>query len=517
VNGTQSHFDSLGLVEGVAFDFKSDEQRRVVLETLANRDQVYAIRGRAGAGKTTSLQEVLKGLEAAGRNVTYLAPTASAVQVLKQDGFLHATTVSDFLYNQANQKPLRNAVLIVDEAGLQSNKQGVEILKIAQHNRARVLFVGDTRQHSAVEAGDFLRVLETHSKLHTSELKDIRRQLVAEYNAAIRTMASGRTKTGMEQLDAMGWVHEAKGHYIDRAAAAWVGLSAEAGRMDDCLAVTPTWAENHRLTQGIRAQLRERGVLKDGAMLTVHDPLEWTTQQKAKAANFSPGMIVQFHADAGKARRGQSFVVEFVKSGRLFFEGQSAPIDPARCPSRFSVYQARDIEVSSGDRILIRRNDRASGLVNGELVTVRKIQKDGTIETQEGKTLPPTFRTFCHGYVVTSHKSQGRTHDKVIVAAEQLNAKAAYVACSRGRSQCVVYTPDKAAMLSTLDRSGNRKAAFDVLNSVSARLGSWFHGRTETIRQAMIHAAHDRAFGRSPMPTPAIEPSPPGLANQHQL
>jgi hypothetical protein len=44
VNGTQDHFDSLGKVEHVPFDFKSDEQRRVVLDTLANRDQVYAIR-----------------------------------------------------------------------------------------------------------------------------------------------------------------------------------------------------------------------------------------------------------------------------------------------------------------------------------------------------------------------------------------------------------------------------------------------------------------------------------------
>ena len=93
--------------------------------------------------------------------------------------------------------------------------------------------------------------------------------------------------------------------------------SPEYGRTDDCLVVTPTWAENHRLTQAIRNQLKDRRLLKDGTSLTVHDPLEWTTQQKAKAANFSPGMIVQFHADAGKTRRGQSFVVESVKDGRL--------------------------------------------------------------------------------------------------------------------------------------------------------------------------------------------------------
>ncbi len=82
------------------FDFKSEEQRSAVLETLQNTDRVYAIRGCAGAGKTTCLQEIQKGFEAVGRNAYYLAPTAAAVEVLRRDGFRQATTVHDFLANQ---------------------------------------------------------------------------------------------------------------------------------------------------------------------------------------------------------------------------------------------------------------------------------------------------------------------------------------------------------------------------------------------------------------------------------
>jgi hypothetical protein len=125
VNRTQGHCDPLGRVTAADFDFGSDEQRKVVLETLASRDQVCAIRGRAGAGKTTSLQEIIrKGLEAAGREVYYLAPTASAAQVLKKDGFSRATTVSDFLCNRVPNTSIGNAVLVVDEAGLQSTPMG---------------------------------------------------------------------------------------------------------------------------------------------------------------------------------------------------------------------------------------------------------------------------------------------------------------------------------------------------------------------------------------------------------
>ena len=97
-----------------------------VLETLQTTDRVYAIRGCAGAGKTTCLQEIQKGLEAAGRKAYYLAPTAAAVEVLRRDGFTEATTVHDFLTNQVKSDPeqIRQSVIIIDESSLQSTKLG---------------------------------------------------------------------------------------------------------------------------------------------------------------------------------------------------------------------------------------------------------------------------------------------------------------------------------------------------------------------------------------------------------
>lgn len=461
VNRTQGHCDPLGKVAGVDFAFRSDEQRKVVLETLANRDQVYAIRGRAGAGKTTSLQEIRKGLEAAGREVYYLAPTASAAQVLQKDGFPRATTVSDFLGNQVQTAKASNAVLVVDEAGLLSTKLGKEVLNAAEKNHCRLLLVGDTHQHSSVEAGDFLRILETHSKLHTSELKDIRRQLQQEYNVAIRTLASGQAAEGMQQLDALGWVHEGKSRYIDQAAQAYLDATEGGTQLDRCIAVCPTWQENRRFTVAIRQALRERGVLAEGRQLMVRDSLEWTVQQKATASSYQPGMVVTFNSRAGSIARGQSCVVDRVEADRLYFRGCDSSIDPARYAPKLTVSLSHEIELAIGDKILIRHNNRDSGLVNGQVLTVKQLHSDGTIDTEEGKTIAPSFRHFTHGYVVTSHRSQGRTHDQVVVAAEKLDAKAAYVACSRGRWQCSVHTPDKEFLMTALARSGDRPAALD--------------------------------------------------------
>lgn len=498
VNQTQNSCTSLGRTEGIAFDFKSEEQANVVLETLRNTDQVYAIRGCAGAGKTTSLSEIRKGLQAAGRQAFYLAPTASAVKVLQRDGFGRATTVDDFLINQNKIKELRNCVIIIDESSLQSSQMGAAILKSAQKNNSRVLFVGDIHQHVSIEAGDFLRILEQHSNLNRSELKDIRRQRVDEYNAAIRTMAKGEALAGMLQLDSMGWVKEAKGQYIQEATKAYFDVTRNGTALDRCIAISPTWEENHRFTDAIRDELKHRKLLDSGSVVTTHDQLDWTDEQKRNAANYRPGMLITFNSRVGTLERGQTLSVARIQSGQVWLQGYNHSIDVGRCSKKIAVSLTRTIEICPGDKILIRRNDRKAGLVNGQVFTVQGLFADGSIGTREGPRVPAGFRHFCHGYVVTSHKAQGRTNEHVVIAAQQLDSKAAYVACSRGRQEATIFTPEKEHLFSYLKHSSDRPAAMDVINST--RSAFWKMNEQRSWRQArrsLFRGSPDLSFSRT--------------------
>ncbi len=131
----------------------------------------------------------------------------------------------------------------------------------------------------------------------------------------------------------------------------------------------------------------------------------------------------------------------------------------------FDVARLRHIEVARGDKVLIRTNDKRLGLINGQVLTVAGIAPDGALTTKEGMSVPAEFRQWCHGYVVTSHKAQGRTANHVVVAAERLTTKRAYVACSRGRRSCMIHTPDKARLMERLPE-GDRRAALDVLSKI---------------------------------------------------
>ena len=122
-------------------------------------------------------------------------------------------------------------------------------------------------------------------------------------------------------------------------------------------------------------------------------------------------------------------------------------------------------------------------MINGQVLTISGIALDGALQTKEGLRFPADFRQCCHPCVVTSHKAQGWRADHVVVAAQRLTSKGAYVACSRGRQSCAIHTPDKARLMERLPE-GNRRAVLDVLSkSQSAKASrSQPHHGVETAR-----------------------------------
>src|SRR5690606_33115383 len=91
-----------------------------------------------------------------------LAPTTRAREAMVASGFTAADTVQRFLVSEAMQKHAAGRVILVDEAGLLSTRQLHELTKIAYDVHARVLLVGDTKQHYSVQRGDALRNVIKH-------------------------------------------------------------------------------------------------------------------------------------------------------------------------------------------------------------------------------------------------------------------------------------------------------------------------------------------------------------------
>lgn len=434
----------------------SPSQSAATQGLLECQNRIASLRGAAGVGKTFVLREVDKHLRDAGREVAHCAPTASAADTLRKDGLTGATTLAAFLGNADKNTMPAGSVVIVDESGLASHRDGSAILRLALQRDWRVVFTGDVRQHTSVDAGDFLRLLETHAGIHRVELTEIRRQTDYAYREAIRQMSAGAASVGLSRLDELGWLKEGGPDYLQNAATEYAEAIRGGGDKSRVICVAPTWAENHALTEVIRGKLKERDDLGAGKLIRTLDPLSWTTEEKRDASRYRPGLVVVYECNSGFFRKGEMATV--VSSDESVVTVHSWRGGNRKLPlsrGNFDVCATRDIEVARGDRLLLRANDKEQGLINGKVVTVKSVQHH-VIHTEDGLEIDSSrYARFTHGYVATSHKSQGMTADRVIVAAGRLDAKAAYVACSRGRSLCTVHTPDKVALLGSLP-SGDR-------------------------------------------------------------
>jgi ATP-dependent exoDNAse (exonuclease V) alpha subunit len=440
-----------------------NEQQRAVHQILNSRDFAVNLRGAAGTGKTAALTEIARGLREAGVEVLAVAPTRGAVEELQKVGFRDAMTISRLLDDQKAQAALHGRVLVVDEAGMVSGRQMEGLLKLAQHEDARILFSGDTRQLQSVEASDALRILEQESKMKSVSLTAVQRQTQAQYRDAIQTLRHS-PEQGLEKLEQLGAVREVP--YLERAqavASAYRALTSDSSRT--VLVVAGTHEEIGKITEAIREDMKQRGELDRGIVSERYVPLQWTEAQKKDLVNYKSGQVLLFHRSSHGIEKHEALTVERTeKSGIVARDqhGMERTVSPSQARS-FSVHERQQIEVAPGDRLLLtgNRNDPSFRATNGELVKVCDVD-GGRVHLEDGRTLPANYHEFDHGYAVTAHRSQGKTVDAVILCADAMKRELFYVGASRGRQEIVVVTSDREQLRDLLGISTARPSATEL-------------------------------------------------------
>ena len=475
-------------------EWLGDDQRGAVRHVLGSRERVIVVRGAAGVGKTSLMQEAAEGIREGGRELFVFAPTAGASRgVLRREGFDTADTVARLLADGALQDRIRGQVIWIDEAGLLGSKTMARVFDLAGRVDARVGLSGDRRQHKAVERGSPLRLLEEEAGIVPAQVRDIRRQK-GFYKEAIKLLSEGRGEEGFDRLDGLGWIQEIGEGDRDKRLAADYIEAVKAG--DSALVVSPTHLEKDRITGEIRRALREEGRLDGGGReVVVLASRQLTDAQKEDSTQYWPGDVIQFHQNAKGFRKGQ----------RIDVAGGALP--PNGMAERFEVFHRGKLAIAGGDVIRITRNgataDRKHALHNGDLHRVRGFDSGGGIVLENGWTIAGDFGHLDYGYVVTSHAAQGRTVDRVFIgqSADSFAATSReqfYVSCSRGRKAATVYTNEKAALRVQLARSEHQMAAKDLLGALPV-------DKERKIRQRQREAERRRLGTRLPARTPKQE------------
>jgi conjugative relaxase-like TrwC/TraI family protein len=498
----------------------SEEQAAAVRHILRSRDFVTLFRGGAGTGKSFTLREVMKGIQAAGLPVVVLAPQRQQVADLCADG-LTATTVAHCLETKTIP---RRAVVLVDEAGQIGGKQLNTLINLVSTHKGRLILSGDTRQHGAVQASDALRAIEKYSRLKAAELKDIQRQnpsaaksirervFVRGYRQAVKAAASGRIVESFDRLDRMGCIREvAPDSRREMLAREYL---ASLDRHESTLVVAQTWREVNAVNDAIREQLKATGKLSGGTTLTAYQAVDGTEAQKREASFYQAGQRVYFLQRYGRYAKGDLCeIIGANEHGVVLLKNGRRSTLSYRYTGRIVVATAAEVEIAPGDRLQLKLNGSSvegMRLNNGELVTVCRVRKNGSIVVEDGnrvrKTLAPSQRLFNRGYAVTSYASQGKTVDTVLFAdaanRAATNCNQWYVAISRGRKRVVVFTSDKAELRTNIEQTGDRGLALEMKAALPAQvvLPEWSRqaiamGRRMHRHESIIHWADSHKVG----------------------
>ncbi|MHB0953241.1 MAG: Ti-type conjugative transfer relaxase TraA [Allorhizobium sp.] len=405
----------------------SDEQR-IAVRHITGPEQIAAVIGFAGAGKSTMLAAARDAWERQGYRVHGAALAGKAAEGLEESSDIASRTLASWEYGwQRDRGQLgKGDVLVIDEAGMVGSRQLARFVAEAEARGAKLVLVGDHEQLQAIGAGSPFRAIA--ECIGAVELSEIRRQSEGWQREASIAFATHRTGEGLAAYADRGHVH-----FTDNRD------EARAALVRDYLSDL-----EHRST-GSRIALAHRRV-------------------DVRAINADIRACLQ---ERGRLARGE------IEQGVL---------------GREVLYQTNDgaRSFAPGDRIVLLENNRDLGVKNGMLGKVLAVEQDALQIRLDGGgqnaarvlSIPTnSYQAFDHGYATTIHKSQGATVDRAFVMASgTMDRHLTYVAMTRHRDQVKLYAgrdelTDLPALSASLGRSGAKETTLDYTRAFAERRG----------------------------------------------
>ena len=479
-----------GQVEAIADDAKiwqllrqelslTEGQRQAIETTATTPDQFIAWQGVAGAGKTYSLKLVAQLAIEQGYEVTGYAPSAQAANVLSEEANIESNTVARLLHSKSdrdsNSDSQKQAIWIVDEAGLLSAKDAHQLLAKAQAQKARVILVGDIHQLSAVEAGNPFKSLQS-AGIQTAYLEESRRQKTEALRAAVACLSAGAQREGLDRLDSADMVYEVTDSQARHRCIVndYMGLPPEA--REKTLILSGTNVERLALTADLRGALQAEGGLGDDAyQMRSLRALDRTSAQLKYACAYAAGEVVvpvRDYRRYGLRKKAQYTVISRdVESNQVTVTGPDGSVitfDPSRCADK-TTYAVQEIAIAPGDQLRWTRNDTERGVRNGQLITVEAVDAEGTATLRDASGEATTVDLSGQQYldyalVSTTYSSQGKTADQVLVAVDStISKEGLYVAVSRAKQKLSLYTANRKKLFKQAERSTAKENPSDYL------------------------------------------------------
>jgi conjugative relaxase-like TrwC/TraI family protein len=483
------------------------DQRNAALMVVNSSDRFMRIQGHAGTGKTTVLKVVNDIIQAMGMQAEGVAVSAAAALQLKASSGIASQTLAGFLRDKCEwleaslpeEKPSGTdntvpSLWVIDEASMVSSRHCLAIVTLAMGCDARVLFLGDHKQLSAIEAGKPFSLFE-HSTIETARLTQVVRQASkSTIGEAVSLTIANEIEKALQVIGDQVVECEDRDKRLQQVAAHFLKLPRE--KQLQTLVMTPANSDREVLNQLIREGLQRQGIVSfKGLKTAALNRIYLSSAEKGESRSYQTGDVLFLRLNVQQHpwhKPGAYYTIQSTDHAcnllelrqqwgeEMSWHSWGIEKDVASRSNAMEVYRLVQRELAVGDVLRWTRNDKKQQRVNGQLAEVIGIDNAVTnkrlaqVRLSTGDCVEIDFMQLSnhhweYAYVRSVYSAQGQTADHVIAhdqcgSRQITHQKAFYVTISRARCGAHLYIDSKEDYAEFLKHAlGEKTSAIEFL------------------------------------------------------
>ena len=510
---------------------------------MSNTDQIQAVNGFAGTGKTTELEAMKVGWEAEGYTVRGFGTTGKNTNQLGETGIEVETLASHLQKGDKAHQEGGNVVYVLDESSMASTSQAHQFLTELRPNE-RVVLVGDTRQHQSVGWGKPFEQLQD-AGMHTAELDKIVRQKNPALEEMVyrleRNDVAGAIQIGrennvfVEEKDPQKRLDYITEQVLQYREAAQERKPGETIRQHEArqriILVTPENARKQEINETLRVKMQQRGMIgkEDYKISVLVARQEVTKAQKTWAEKYEVGDTLQYYKSNRQLGIGKDESARVIAKNTerntitVAFEGgkkggRQLTYDPSKGGNGVAIYREAKRTFSPGQEVQFTAKAKFGGVEvkNRDLGKFQSMDEKGyiTIRHESGREVrfhASQYRNLEQGGCYTSQIAQGQTAgmsggDFGAKNPDLVTFRAALITASRAQYECKIVAPDLADMERLIKR--------EVSNETALPESKYRQAEGRNREQTRTVAARQETSERRPARTPQQQKVVAGLREE---
>lgn len=450
------------------FELKSG-QNQLAHTILTGTKQFIIAQGVAGAGKSTSLEIVKNVSEAQNIKIVALAPTGTATDNLSQEaGIKESYTVAKFIQENGNQ--VRDAIVIIDEAGMLGLRDTEALIKIAEANNLKLVFSGDQNQKKSISQGDIFAGMQRQG-FETVYLDEGNRQKNDLMKNAVKNILDKDISAALDILkDTTREIKSPK----ERLKAAEVEYLKD---RHNSLLITTTNSDRRVLNSSIRSHLIKNGEITESKNFATREVPSMSALEKRNAIYYQVDEKVYLSKNIGSISAGREGRIKGINIDKNtleiehFFKDKTftETVNLSTQGNSLNLFKDTYTDFGIGEQIIMKKNDSKLGLKNGQIGTIiAVVNNEITVQFEKAvKTFSlKDYKYITHAYAITDFASQGKTTNKVIAVANSLSASFNdfYTQITRAKYEAHIITDNLKELKARAARDSQKLNATDLIS-----------------------------------------------------